>query len=237
MRFYKLVDPNYGKQSVIIPGGSSNPNHNIWILGSDTSLKTGKIKIDPSTNEVVEYLALSFAVALLHVLCAPRPSDGNDKKHAGSKGTRKRIMYTPDPIPGVNMEFVLAAGILHDTPSNKYIRSHRKKKHRELKVDDNDEAGKSSGEDWADWDDWDDSDDCEDDRIEEDDGTEEDDVIEECGGGGNEDSGGGFDDGGCGGDDSGGGFDDGGCGGDDSGGGFDDGGCGDGGDFGGSDDF
>ena len=43
------------------------------IQQSNVDLKTGVIQVDSSTNEVAENLALAFSVALLHVLCQPRP--------------------------------------------------------------------------------------------------------------------------------------------------------------------
>ncbi|XP_052811431.1 uncharacterized protein LOC128239039 [Mya arenaria] len=87
-----------------------------------------------STTEVPENIALTFSVALLHVFCVPRPKDWTEghelQPKVNSNGKRNTIRIPDD------LTFFRAAGILHNTPSNYYIRnkplkrtSDRKGKH------------------------------------------------------------------------------------------------------------
>ena len=72
-------------------------------------------------------MALTFAVALLHVLCVPRPSGWKEGQQVTPRITPAfyaRGGKAPVRIYSDDMMFIMAAGLLLDTPSNYYIRSH-----------------------------------------------------------------------------------------------------------------
>ncbi|KAL8618173.1 hypothetical protein ACOMHN_059180 [Nucella lapillus] len=85
-------------------------------------LKEGIIRIDnPESQHIAEKVALTFSVALLHVLCMPRPSGwrrGNSLRPRHSRRSTRSSKW----IPSDEMPFILAAGVLQDTPTNGYIR-------------------------------------------------------------------------------------------------------------------
>lgn len=72
------------------------------------------------SDKILEYVTLSFSVALLHVLCVPRPTKwkpGESLKPKLAKRGRRRVERFPDE----DMSFMMAAGLLYLTPSNHYI--------------------------------------------------------------------------------------------------------------------
>lgn len=72
------------------------------------------------SDKILEYVTLSFSVALLHVLCVPRPTkwkSGESLKPKLAKRGRRRLERFPDE----DMSFMMAAGLLYLTPSNHYI--------------------------------------------------------------------------------------------------------------------
>ena len=73
-----------------------------------------------NADQILQYVAFSFSVALLHVLCVPRPSNWGPgkslKPKVSTRGNRK-IKRFPDE----DMAFMTAAGLLYLTPSNHYI--------------------------------------------------------------------------------------------------------------------
>ena len=83
----------------------------------------GTFEVQPQSNEVAENLVLAFSVALLPVLCVPRPPGWKEGQRLTPSQTSRgnKVIET---IPSNKMGLVLAAGLLWDTPSNHYIRSH-----------------------------------------------------------------------------------------------------------------
>ncbi|WAR06795.1 GRDP2-like protein, partial [Mya arenaria] len=75
-----------------------------------------------STTEVPENIALTFSVALLHVFCVPRPKDWTEGQRFEPK-TSYFEWKTSDIRISDALTFFRAAGILHNTPSNHYIRN------------------------------------------------------------------------------------------------------------------
>ena len=75
-----------------------------------------------SGDQVPEKLALAFGVALLHVLCQPRPvnwTPGTTMRPPASRGSRA-VSY----VPSEDMQFIMAMGFMMNTPSNHYVRRH-----------------------------------------------------------------------------------------------------------------
>ncbi|KAL4226738.1 hypothetical protein ACF0H5_014718 [Mactra antiquata] len=66
--FYKCASGVW--QHITLP--YAQENFRFTIQDSNIDLKTGTIEVQSDSNEVAENLALSFSVALLHVLCQPR---------------------------------------------------------------------------------------------------------------------------------------------------------------------
>lgn len=72
------------------------------------------------TKKIVEYVAFSFSVALLDVLCVPRPAGwkpGDSLQQKLVKRGRRNVKRFPD----YDMSFMVAAGLLTLTPSNHYL--------------------------------------------------------------------------------------------------------------------
>ena len=103
--------------------GYRNSNYTLKIESCEVDLMKGTFEVQPQSNEVAENLALAFSLALLHVLCVPRPPGWKEGQHFKppkiSRGSR--LIKT---VPSDNMDLVLAAGLLWSTPSNYYIRSY-----------------------------------------------------------------------------------------------------------------
>ena len=92
------------------------------IGSTEVDLMNGQINISRESSEIAENLALAFSVALLHVLCTPRPNGWTE----GTQVMPISAMRGPRPIkriPSDDMRLVLAAGLLWNSPSNFYIRS------------------------------------------------------------------------------------------------------------------
>ncbi|XP_052807820.1 uncharacterized protein LOC128236760 [Mya arenaria] len=110
------------KTSSFIDYYSTN-SRSITLDALEADFKSGLLRVSPSGEEV-ENIALGFSIALLHVLCVPRPRDWEEgkplKPKVAAKG-RKNVMYIPD-----GLVFFRAAGILYNTPSNHYIRTKLK---------------------------------------------------------------------------------------------------------------
>ncbi|BFZ08986.1 hypothetical protein BsWGS_12025 [Bradybaena similaris] len=87
---------------------------------------SGFIEINSERGEIAENLALIFSVALIHVLCQPRPVNWAPKVDT----------VTPEiePVPKLggseDIALLLAAGVLIATPCNHAIRNLFKKKRR-----------------------------------------------------------------------------------------------------------
>ncbi|KAK7489680.1 hypothetical protein BaRGS_00019075 [Batillaria attramentaria] len=85
-------------------------------------LKNGTLRIDnPDCQDIAEKVALTFSVALLHVLCMPRPA-GWKRNHPLRRSISRRGTRSSKWIPSDEMPFVIAAGVLQDTPNNTFIR-------------------------------------------------------------------------------------------------------------------
>ena len=123
MKFYKMGKPNYAKHPISKNLDYLYNNFKITMGPLTADLMEGNIEINTSTNEVAEYLALTFAVSLLHVLCVPRPSGWKEGKQVMPNARYKNGVCIGVSIPSDHMTFILAAGLLQDTPSNYYIRS------------------------------------------------------------------------------------------------------------------
>ncbi|XP_061192853.1 uncharacterized protein LOC133201068 [Saccostrea echinata] len=96
-------------------------HHPVEFEGLKLDLTQGLITCSrKAAGQILNYVALSFSIALLHVLCVPRPSDWQPgkslKPKVTSRGTRKIERF-----PDEDMSFMLAAGLLYLTPSNHYI--------------------------------------------------------------------------------------------------------------------
>lgn len=89
----------------------------------EADLMNGKIVVNTPFDEVAENIVLAFSVALLHVLCVPRPEGWTKgqqvKPSAAFRGVRKI-----KAVPSDDMALALAAGLLTDSPSNHFVTSH-----------------------------------------------------------------------------------------------------------------
>lgn len=95
--------------------------HPLEYEGLTLDFKRGTITCSrPRSYKILEYVTFSFSVALLHVLCVPRPSKWRPGKSLKPKLARRGARRV-DWFPGEYMSFMLAAGLLHMTPSNHYI--------------------------------------------------------------------------------------------------------------------
>lgn len=78
-----------------------------------------EMKID----NILHYVSFSFSIALLHVLCVPRPA--NWKPGESLKPTfEKRGGRTVERFPDEDITFLMAAGLHCLTPSNHYIHNN-----------------------------------------------------------------------------------------------------------------
>lgn len=85
----------------------------------EISLKSGTIKLQLSSTEIVENISLAFCVSLLYVLCIPRPKGWKEGKPVSPNNLKrghKIIRIYPN-----NLQLPLAAGLLVSSPSNYYI--------------------------------------------------------------------------------------------------------------------
>lgn len=90
-------------------------NHPLVYEGLTLDFKNGTITCTRTKEyKIVEYVAFSFSVSLLYNLCVPRSKLTPEKIARRHKDVLK--------IPGANMSFMTAAGLLlFDTPSNYYM--------------------------------------------------------------------------------------------------------------------
>ena len=72
-------------------------------------------------DQILQYIAFSFSVALLHVLCVPRPSNWKPGRSLSPKKSTRRGDKYIERFPDETMAFMTAAGLLYLTPSNHYI--------------------------------------------------------------------------------------------------------------------
>ncbi|XP_060588854.1 uncharacterized protein LOC132744229 [Ruditapes philippinarum] len=91
------------------------------IEGFEVDITGSIIQIDATNKEIAENIALVFSVALLHVLCVPRPEgyvDGQKVEPTGSlfRGDKSVSVVSYDTMP-----FMIASGLHSNTPSNYYI--------------------------------------------------------------------------------------------------------------------
>lgn len=93
---------------------------------------SGFIEIDSQRGEIAENLALVFSVALIHVLCQPRPLNWAPKLESAKQ--------EEEPVPKLggaeDITLLLAAGVLIATPCNQAIRNLFKKKKQQKLGDD-----------------------------------------------------------------------------------------------------
>lgn len=71
-------------------------------------------------DNILQYVSFSFSIALLHVLCVPRPADwkpGESLKPKQDKRGSRKVERFPDE----DISFLMAAGLQCLTPSNHYI--------------------------------------------------------------------------------------------------------------------
>lgn len=71
-------------------------------------------------NDIILYVCFSFYIALLHVLCVPRPANwkpGESLKPKQDKRGSRKVERFPDE----DISFLMAAGLQCLTPSNHYI--------------------------------------------------------------------------------------------------------------------
>lgn len=76
----------------------------------DVDLEHGVIQIVSETNEIAENLTLAFSVALLHVLCQPRPLTPEGTGATANSGTPIRGSKEIKHIPSEDLGLVVAAG-------------------------------------------------------------------------------------------------------------------------------
>lgn len=79
------------------------------------------IEIDTTKNEIGENIAAAFSVAFLHVLCVPRPKGWKEGQTIDPevKIRGKKAIAASPPLA-----FVMAAGLIRNTPSNYFISSN-----------------------------------------------------------------------------------------------------------------
>lgn len=127
VRFYKI---STGETYLKELGYNHISVQNPFVFGAESfrvDLQTGKIQIDPSSQELVENVACIFSVALLHVLCVPRRKDWKPGSPLNEPEPHGQI--TINQIPSESLAVIKAAGVLVDTPSNHYIYQNFGSKH------------------------------------------------------------------------------------------------------------
>ena len=90
-------------------------------------LRTGKVSVAANTEDVVQNLCLAFSVAVLYVLCQPRPvqSASNSQNPADEPAKPMSDVMSPRAVQKMEtegLELVIATGYLYDTPCNSYIK-------------------------------------------------------------------------------------------------------------------
>lgn len=78
-----------------------------------------EMKID----NILHYVSFSFSIALLHVLCVPRPANWKPGDSLKPK-LEKRGGRTVERFPDEDITFLMAAGLHCLTPSNHYIHNN-----------------------------------------------------------------------------------------------------------------
>ena len=105
----------------------SLPNRNgefgFRLAGASVDLRTGIVSVAADAPDVVQNLCLAFSVAVLYVLCQPRPvraaeSDGPAPADDPAKMSPRAVQK----METEGLELVVAAGYLYDTPCNSYIK-------------------------------------------------------------------------------------------------------------------
>jgi len=132
VRFYSLRGATAARST---PAARSLPDSNgefSFRLDSATvDLRTGTVSVAADTDDVVQNLCLAFSVAVLYVLCQPRPvRTGADGDGAGpgaaaaaeSKGGEAMSPRAAQKVETESLGLVVAAGYLYDTPCNSYIK-------------------------------------------------------------------------------------------------------------------
>ena len=131
VRFYSLRGATAARST---PAARSLPDRNgefSFRLDSATvDLRAGTVSVAADTDDVVQNLCLAFSVAVLYVLCQPRPvRTGADGDGAGpgaaaaaeSKGGEAMSPRAAQKMETESLGLVVAAGYLYDTPCNSYI--------------------------------------------------------------------------------------------------------------------
>jgi hypothetical protein len=116
-RFYKFSSDKITDINQV----AHSPINKLAIEGFEVDITSNIILIDTTNKEIAENIALVFSVALLHVLCVPRPEgyvDGQKVEPTGSlfRGDKSVSVVSYDTMP-----FMIASGLHSNTPSNYYI--------------------------------------------------------------------------------------------------------------------
>ncbi|KAJ8302094.1 hypothetical protein KUTeg_021081 [Tegillarca granosa] len=80
-------------------------------------LRKGCVMFDVQTDDMPQYIALTFAIGILHVLCVPRPTTWKPGEPVDTENTTH--------VRSRDLPFVLASGLNIMTPCN-YYRSRQK---------------------------------------------------------------------------------------------------------------
>ena len=127
VRFYLLrgATTKWSKSVQSLP--DRNGDFSFQLESATVDLRTGTVSVAADTEDVVQNLCLGFSVAVLYVLCQPRPVQKESGQHPADEPAKplKEVM-SPSTIQKMEtegLELVVAAGYLYDTPCNSYIKS------------------------------------------------------------------------------------------------------------------
>ncbi|GFO43937.1 glycine-rich domain-containing protein 2 [Plakobranchus ocellatus] len=97
---------------------------------------SGFLEIGSHRGELAENLALIFSVALIHVLCQPRPADWNPRLSSPPRAPPGEDQPAQSQLPRLGgseeIALLLAAGVLVATPCNHAIRNLFKRKKQQF---------------------------------------------------------------------------------------------------------
>ncbi|KAL4227035.1 hypothetical protein ACF0H5_015011 [Mactra antiquata] len=119
VRCMKLVGTGKVQQTEITKADIEFQSFNV-------NLFTGKILINPSSNVVAENLAVFWSICVLYVLCRPTNDDNTLEvtptvRHLSTEGNQMEESH-PIKIQDKSCQFLVAAGLMTETPCNDYMR-------------------------------------------------------------------------------------------------------------------
>ena len=125
VRFYSLRGATTKSMSSVQSLPDRDGEFGFQMDNATVDLRAGMVSVAADTEDVVQNLCLAFSVAVLYVLCQPRPVQKGSKRQPAEEPAKLqsdvKSPATAQRMETEGLELVVAAGYLYDTPCNSYI--------------------------------------------------------------------------------------------------------------------